>query len=226
VTGDASLLAALQHGDSFFPSGSLAFSWGLETLCNDGVLRNGTDVEGYVRDQLRHRWATMDRSVLVAAHRAGGDPESLAPIDRLVEAMALAREAREGSRRAGAALLSTHESLGNERAATYHKLVRAGRALGHLAVVQGVVWSGAKLDEATASAVSAHTLCVGLLGAALRLGSIGHIDSQRSLARLRNDIIEVLAAPVPALEDLGVCTPETDVASMRHETESTRLFIT
>ncbi len=226
MTGGAGLLAALQHGDSFFPSGSLAFSWGLETLCNDSLLRNGKDVEGFVRDQLRQRWATMDRPVLVAAHRAAGDPESLIPIDRLVEAMALAREAREGSRRAGAALLSTHESLGNEGASTYHGLVRAGRALGHLAVVQGLVWSGAKLDEAAASAVSAHTLCVGFLGAALRLGSIGHIDSQRSLARLRDDIIEVLAAPTPALEDLGVCTPETDVASMRHETESTRLFIT
>ncbi len=226
MTGNASLLVALQHGDSFFPSGSLAFSWGLETLCNDGVLRNGTDVEGFVRDQLRHRWATMDRPVLVAAHRAAGDPESLIPIDRLVEAMALAREAREGSRRAGAALLSSHESLGTESASAYHGLVKAHRARGHLAVVQGLVMSGVKLDEATASAVSAHTLCVGFLGAALRLGAIGHIDSQRSLARLRNDIIELLAAPAPTLEDLGVCTPETDVASMRHETESTRLFIT
>ena len=226
MTGGADLLAALQHGDSFFPSGSLAFSWGLETLCNDGLLRNEKDVEGYVRDQLRHRWATMDRPVLVAAHRAAGDPESLIPIDRLVDAMSLAREARDGSRRAGMALLSTHESLGNERASTYHELVRARRALGHLAVVQGLVWSGSRLDEATASAVSAHTLCVGFLGAALRLGVIGHIDSQRSLARLQNDIIEVLAAPAPALDDLEVCTPETDVASMRHETENTRLFIT
>jgi urease accessory protein len=226
VTGNASLLAALQHGDSFFPSGSLAFSWGLETLCNDGVLRNGKDVEGFVRDQLRHRWATMDRPVLVAAHRAASDPESLVPIDQLVEAMSLAREVREGSRRAGGALLSTHESLGIEGASTYHELVKFRRAWGHLSVVQGLVLSGVGLDEATASAVSAHTFCVGFLGAALRLGVIGHIDSQRSLARLQSDIIELLEVPAPALEDLGVCTPETDVASMRHETESTRLFIT
>ncbi len=226
MTGSADLLTALQHGDSFFPSGSLGFSWGLETLRNDGLLPNGKGVESFVRDQLRHRWATMDRPVLVAAHRAAGDPESLVPIDRLVEAMSLAREARDGSRRAGAALLSTHVSLGNEGASTYHELIKIRRAWGHLAVVQGLVWSGAGLDEAAASAVSAHTLCVGFLGAALRLGAIGHIDSQRSLARLQNDIIEVLAAPAPALEDAGICAPETDIAAMRHETESTRLFIT
>ncbi len=226
MTDSAGLLAALQHGDSFFPSGSLAFSWGLETLHNDGLLRNAKDVEGFVRDQLRHRWATMDRPIVVAAHRVAGDPESLIPIDRLVEAMSLAREAREGSRRAGGALLSTHDSLGTEGARTYHGLIKAHRAWGHLTVVQGLVLSGVKLDEAAASAVSAHTLCVGFLGAALRLGMIGHIESQRSLARLKHDITELLEVPAPALENVGICTPETDVASMRHETESTRLFIT
>ena len=226
MTDSADLLAALQHGDSFFPSGSLAFSWGLETLRNDGLLRGAEDVEWFVLDQLRHRWATFDRPVLVAAHRAADDPDSLARIDKLVEAMSLAREARDGSRRAGAALLSVHENLGTEGASAYHERVKGRRAWGHLAVVQGLVWRGAGLDETAASAISGHTLCVGLLGAALRLGLIGHIDSQRSLARLRNDIIDLLAAPAPALGDMGVYTPEAEVAGMRHETASTRLFIT
>ncbi len=114
MTGAASLLAVLQHGDSFFPSGSLAFSWGLETLRNDGLIQNAEDVEWFVMDQLRHRWATMDRPVLVAAHRAADDLESVVAVDLLVEAMSLAREARDGSRRAGAALLSVHHSLGTE----------------------------------------------------------------------------------------------------------------
>ncbi len=226
MTDSAALLAALQHGDSFFPSGSLAFSWGLETLRNDGLLRGAEDVEWFVLDQLRHRWATFNRPVLVAAHCVADDPESLVRIDRLVEAMSLAGEARDGSRRAGAALLSVHENLGTEGALAYHERVKARRAWGHLAVVQGLVWRGAGLDETAASAVSGHTLCVGLLGAALRLGSIGHLDSQRSLARLRNEIVKLSAVPAPALEDMCICTPEADVASMRHENESTRLFIT
>ena len=222
----AGLLAALQHGDSFFPSGSFAFSWGLETLRNDGLVQHHADVERFISDQLRYRWATLDRPAMTASHQRAEDLESVAQIDVLLEAMSLARESREGSCRAGLALLSVHERLGTNGAAVYHERVRAGRAQGHLAVVQGLVWRGAGLDEATASAVSAHALCVGLLGAALRLGLIGHIDSQRSLARLRNDIIDLLAAPAPALEDMGVYTPEAEVAGMRHETASTRLFIT
>lgn len=220
------LLVALQHGDSFFPSGSFAFSWGLETLRNDGLVHDSTDVERFALDQLRHRWATLDRPAMTGTYRAAGDLEIVARIDELLEAMSLARESREGSRRAGAALLSVHETLGTDGAVAYHEWVRTGRAWGHLAVVQGLVWCGVGLDEAAASAVSAYTLCAGLLGAALRLGLIGHIDSQRSLARLRNEITGLLAAPPPALEDMGVCTPEAEVAAMRHETQNARLFIT
>ena len=41
MTEFTSLLASLQQSDSFFPSGSMAFSWGLEALQQDGLV---TDV--------------------------------------------------------------------------------------------------------------------------------------------------------------------------------------
>lgn len=220
------LLAALRQADSFFPSGSLAFSWGLETLRHDGLVMEAAEVAWFVRDQLRHRWATFERPALVAAHRAADDLAAVARIDARLEAMSLARESREGSRRAGRALLGVHEKLATPGAAAYHERVRAGRAQGHLAAVQGVVWCGAGLDEDASSAVSAYTLCVGLLGAAVRLGLIGHIESQRSLSRLQDDIVELLAAPPPALDGMGVGTPQAEVAAMRHETQGSRLFIT
>jgi len=34
----ANLLGALQYADSFFPSGSVSFSWGLETLHSDRMV--------------------------------------------------------------------------------------------------------------------------------------------------------------------------------------------
>jgi urease accessory protein len=37
------LLAALQHADSFFPSGTASFSWGLEALRADGLVRTADD---------------------------------------------------------------------------------------------------------------------------------------------------------------------------------------
>lgn len=230
MTGPTALLAALQHGDSFFPSGGVAFSWGLETLLNDGLVRDHAQVHGFVSDQLRHRWATLDRPALAASHRCAGDLagdlDGVVQVDELLEAMSLAREFREGSRRAGAALLGVHEKLGTGTAAAYQRLVRDGRAPGHLAVVQGLAWRGAGLGETDAAAVSAYTLCVGFLGAALRLGRIGHVESQRSLSVLREEIADILIGPAPALEDMAAYAPEADIAAMRHETQEVRLFVT
>ncbi len=222
----AGLLAALQHGDSFFPSGSVAFSWGLETLGNDGLIVDDGDVAAFVGEQLRYRWARFDRPALAASHRAADDLDEVAAVDALVEAMSLAHDSRDGSRRAGGALLSVHGKLGTPGAGPYRRRVRDGHARGHLAVVQGLVWRGAGLDEPTASAVSAHGMCVGLLGAALRLGLIGHIGCQRALAELRDEIAALVAAAPPALDDMGASTPETDVAAMRHEIQPVRLFAT
>lgn len=222
----AGLLAALQHGDSFFPSGSVAFSWGLETLRDDRLVADEEDVAAFVTDQLRFRWACFDRPALAASHGSAGNLDEVAAVDGLVEAMSLARGWRDGSRRAGGALLSVHAKLDTPGAEPYRRLIRAGRVPGHLSVVQGLVWCGVGFDEPAASAVSAHASCVGLLSAALRLGLIGHVGCQRVISNLRDAIAGLVAAPPRPLEEMASCTPETDVAAMRHETQTARLFST
>ncbi|MFQ5785821.1 MAG: urease accessory protein UreF [Alphaproteobacteria bacterium] len=222
----AGALVALQHGDSFFPSGNVAFSGGIETLRNDGLIGDVDDVAAFICEQLRYRWARFDRPALAASHRMADDLDRVVEVDVSVEAMSLVCDSREGSRRAGAALLIVHEKLGTPWSESYYRLVRAGRAPGHQAVVQGLVWRGVGLDEPTASAVSAYAACVGLLSAALRLGLVGHVGCQRVLSDLRGEIVELVAAPAPPLEEMGTGTPETDVAAMRHEVQSARLFVT
>ncbi len=220
----ADLLAVLQHGDSFFPSGTVAFSWGLETLRADGRIAAPGDVHRFVEGQLRCRWAVSDRAVIAAAYDAGDDLDAIGRADRLVEAAALARELREGSRRAGAALLAVHAKLGTRNAKAYRARVQAGSLPGHLGAVQGLVWRGVGLDREAACAVSAHSLCVGLLGAALRLGVIGHVDGQLILSALRVTVAELLAEPAPPLEHIHAYAPAADIAIMRHEIQESRLF--
>lgn len=217
-------LALLQHGDSFFPSGAASFSWGLETLVEEARIGAVEEVAMFLEGQLRMRWATCDRGALAAAHKAAADPAAVARIDATVEAMTLAAELRAGSRRSGRALLKVHAELGSEGAAAYAKLVSAGAAVGHAAVVQGLVWRGAGLGLAAAEALSAHSLAVGILGAALRLGVLGHIDAQRTLQKARTVVVALLQSPAPAIEELRAFTPEAEIAVMRHETATTRLF--
>ena len=51
-------LAALQFGDSFFPSGAVSFSLGLETLHADGIVADTAGLEEFLTDQVMGRWAT------------------------------------------------------------------------------------------------------------------------------------------------------------------------
>ena len=219
-----SLLWALQYADSFFPSGSIAFSWGLETLRADAEIVSTQQVAQFLEGQLVHRWASFDAPVLVAAMRAGGKLDRLAQLDDLVEAMTLATELREGSRRAGASLLKVHAGLGTRGAADYRRAIAQRKARGHLPVVQGTLWNATGLSEDACRAVSAHTLCTGIVGAALRLGMIGHIDAQRILLQVRPVLVELLRLPAADPEDSYTYTPHAEIAAMRHEVQDSRLF--
>jgi urease accessory protein len=224
MSSEAELVAALQHGDSFFPSGTIPFSWGLETLAAEGALESAVDVGRFVEGQLTSRWGTCDRPALVAAHRAADALDEVAQVDRELDALALSREMREGGRRAGGALLDVHVSLGTPRAGAYRDLVRAGEAPGQLAAVQGLVWRGVGLTEEAACAVSAHLACVGFVGAAIRLSLIGHIDGQRILSETRAVICRVLAEPLVSFDRVSSYVPAAEIAMMRHETGRVRMF--
>ena len=125
MSDSAALLAMLRHGDSAFPGGGASFSWGLETLVQDGLVRDAAALECMIVEQLRLRWATSDRSAVLAAWDADGDLDEIARIDGILETRALARELREGSRRAGGALLTVHARLGTNRAAAYQARIAA-----------------------------------------------------------------------------------------------------
>jgi urease accessory protein len=224
MMANAIFLAALQHADSFFPSGASAFSWGLETAVADGHVSTAEHVAEFIACQLTNRWASCDRPLLVAAHGTSEDPDRLAEIDRLAETLALPSEMRTGSARAGGALLAVHERLGTPCAVAFRSLIRIGRAFGHLPVVQGVVWAGVGLPVSQAVMIAAHGLCISMVGAALRLGRISHIDAQLILTQMHPRLIELLARPTPDLGSINAFTPMTDIALMRHETQGVRLF--
>ncbi len=221
----ADRLLGLQHGDSFFPSGAIAMSAGLETLVSDGEVRTAVELEAFMTGQLEGRWSSFDRPVLIAVHRAGDDLDVVAGIDTRVEAQTLAAELRKGSRQAGGALLGVHAKLGTPNAQQYQQRVRNSLAAGHNTVVQGLVWRSSGVSEPMAEAMSAHTFCVGIVGAALRLGVVGHTDAQAMLSRARPSITKLVSAPCVGLDEVSAFSPHQEIAVMRHETMPYRLFL-
>ena len=144
----AEALAILQFGDSFFPSGSVSFSWGLEGLCDSGVVDGADTVRAFVIGQLRARWAEFDRPVVVAAHRLRMSLAEVAAIDNQVEMQTPCAELRSASRRMGDAMLSVFARLGIADAGTYRAMVKRGDTFGHLAAMQGYLWGARGLKRA------------------------------------------------------------------------------
>ncbi len=224
MTKEEQILTLLQHGDSFFPSGAVSFSWGLEMLNNDQVITSINELNIFIENQLLERWAPFERVVLAHSYDHADDIEHVISIDRLVECMTLASELRDGSKRLGSALLTIYQQLNNPIADRYLKLSYEGKALGHLPITQALVWNSLGLSRNSVLMLSAYNFCVSVLGAALRLGIVGHINCQKSLTAFSQLISEILTWPIPAIEDIHAFTPFADIASMRHENSEIRLF--
>jgi urease accessory protein len=87
-----------------------------------------------------------------------------------------------------------------------------------------LLWQAAGLSEENCRAVSAHTVCTGLVSAALRLGLIGHVDAQKVLLHLRPVVVDLLRLEPAEAEALHAYTPQAEIAALRHEVQDTRLF--
>jgi urease accessory protein len=220
----ADTLALLQFGDSFFPSGAVSFSWGLEGLSDSDAVRGAEDVRAFVIGQLRARWADFDRAVVVAAHKARVSLDDVAAIDDQVEIQTPCAELRSGSRRMGDALLSVFARLGMGEAGAYRDKVKAGGAFAHLPAMQGYLWGRAGLGQDQAVALSAHGFATGLLGAAIRLGCLSHIDAQTILIEARAEAARLAARPYPPIAALSAYGIEAEIAVMRHADNNLRVF--
>ena len=80
-------------------------------------------------------------------HRANGDFEQSPQIDHAVEAATLAEPFRSGSKRNGNALLAAHVRLKTPGAVELRTRIEDGAALGHLPVVQGLVWRARGIER-------------------------------------------------------------------------------
>jgi urease accessory protein len=219
-----SILQAIWQADGAFPSGSFAFSYGIE-----GVIALRPELDQAALAELtaailRQRWLTCDRIALLKAFRAAGDLDTIADVDRTVEASTFGSTMRDGSRRNGGSFLASHARLGDATALRLRGAVRAGVCLGHIAVMQGAVWQAMGLDEGLAQLASAYGVASGVTAAAVRLGAIGAMEGQKILRGCLPMIETLVAQPVPEDAELSSYIPFLEIAAARHARADLRLF--
>jgi urease accessory protein len=225
----AVLLAALQLGDSLFPSGAFAQSAGLETLVADAEVRDAAGLGALLRTHLRHRLARADLPVLMAAHAAAaaGDLDTVCEADRMLVAVKLAREERVASTRMGQRIAIEAARLAPDAAALalYVEAVAGGHSPGNAAVALGLAAQAMGIPAPEAALLASYSFASSLVSAALRLMRVGHGDAQAVLLEGRPDMeAAVRWARAADWRDLRPCTPQLDIAGARHERAAARLF--
>ena len=220
----AAVLQAMWQADGAFPSGSFAFSYGIEGLIalrgNVGI----AELSELMASLLRRRWSTYDRIALLRAFRADGEIALIATVDHDVDVSTFGSTLREGSRRNGGAFLASHARLGGAIAPRLRQAVQSGECLGHIVVMQGAVWRAMGLDEELAQLTSGYCVVSGAIAAAVRLGALGALEGQKVLAGCLPMIEELVAQPVSETAELKCFLPFLEIAAARHARADLRLF--
>lgn len=227
MTADA-FLRLLQFSDGLFPAGAYAHSFGLETCVQSGRVKNGDDVASFLRAYLEGSAAPMDAITALCSRRAAieRDIHSCFRLDQMLEALKTAAELRESSRQMGRQTLRILKELSTDAlVASFASEVESGTAHSHHPVVFGIVagildWPSRETASAFLYATSAT-----IVGASLRLLSLGQLAGQRILWNVGPLITALTESLLSKTEDdMWSFTPELEIAAMRHESLDARLF--
>jgi urease accessory protein len=222
------LLSFLHFADSAFPTGGYAHSFGLETYCQEGLVRGREDLERFLVAQLEGSSGPCDATAVVGALRGAAreDLQACRDLDARLEAMKPVKEFREGSRQMGRQTLRVAAALtGDSRLGRYSGDVDKGLAPGHHAVAYGLASAALRWTPEWAATAYLYSTTALLVGAALRLLSMGQMEGQRVLWGL-HPVIERVAREAAAREpgDLWSFAPGIEIAGIRHAALEMRLF--
>lgn len=206
------LLTLTQWLSPTYPVGSFVWSHGLETAIAERAVTDLGTLTDWLTAVVEHGAGRTDAILLGAAHRASG--RALSELAELAAALSPSAERRAETLAQGAAFAATTRAVWGFDLPDMAYPVAVGRAAGL-----------AGLGPAPVAQVYLQAMAANLVQAALRLMPLGQTNGQRALATV-TPICARVAAEAVTLEpdEIGSAAFAVDIASMRHEALSPRLF--
>jgi urease accessory protein len=208
-----------------FPVGGFSYSHGFEWLIDSGAVRSEADLQAWLTDLLRQGALWNDAVLLAEAYRAvaEGDVARLARVAELAEALAPSRERHLETMAQGRAFLQAVAAAWPS--AFVARLAAEGGAACPVAVAAAAADNAVALEAALPAYLNA--LACNLVSVGVRLIPIGQSAGLKVVAALHPLIADIAGrAAGSSLDDLGAATVLADIASMRHETQYSRVFRT
>jgi urease accessory protein len=223
------ILGLLQAGDSFYPTGSYAHSFGLEALVQEGVVRDRATLREFVFQSALPALRHVELPLAAHAWRAFAAPDwpQVGELCVLASALKTAREARLASENIGRQRAELMATLRGD-ALAQEFLRRADAEAWPCAAAVSAALEGRVLGAplpAVLAGISYATLAA-LLSAAMKILRLGQNAAQSLLTEaLRAAPAMIAAAELTPRDEIGWFNPWLDIAAARHESADSRMFI-
>jgi urease accessory protein len=208
-----------------FPVGGFSYSSGIEWAVEAGDITEAASLREWLTSMLADGPGFCDGVFLAQAHRAAEfcDDAGLRDIVELAAAFVPSRERQLETSAQGRAFIEIARSAWN--CDGLEQIIARCEGAIVYPVAVGIVSAAHAIPLEPTLHAFLHALTSNWISAASRLIPLGQTDSQRVLALLEPVVMSTAKRALGAsLDDLGSATFRADLASMRHETQYTRLF--
>jgi len=223
--GAAALYRLMAWLSPAYPIGAFSYSSGIEWAVEAGDIRDAATLEGWLAIMIGEGSGFCDAVFFVHAFRAiaAGDDRALRDVAELAAAFAASKERHLETTAQGRAFLDTTRAAWPTPA--LDRLLATWDGAIALPVAIGVACAGHGVPLDPALHAYLHALAANLISTGVRLIPLGQTDGQRVLAALESVVAATAErALVTRLDEVGSAAFRADLASMRHETQYTRLF--
>lgn len=195
--------------------GSFSYSHGLEWAISQGEVKNRAALERWVMDIIIHGAGRNDAILLAQAYHTASTTE-LSDLVELASAFNPSKERQIETLSQGAAFAKVTRTVWPTDLPDMP-----------YPIAVGVAAQQHELPLAAVTNLYLHAFAANLVSAAVRFMPLGQSDGQAVLAALTDTLSHVSeAAQSATIDDLGGCAFRADMASMQHETLSSRIFRT
>jgi urease accessory protein len=208
-----------------FPIGAFSFSHGLEWAVEAGDIHDRASLADWLLALVERGSGWTDAVLFAEAHRAATSKaeKRLAAVAELAVALQPSKERRLEATMQGDAFVKAVETAWPNPG--LDRLRAAAPPPFALAVAAGAASAGADVPLEDAVLAFLTGFCQNLVSSAVRLAPIGQSDGLKVLAALEPALAAAARqAARSRLADAGGIALRSDIASMRHETQMTRLF--
>ncbi len=220
----------MQMSDSFFPTGLYTMSNGLETLFDEKQIQTADQLEEFIAIIISQQIGPADCVALSSSYDFAtvNDIEKIIECDKTLYSMKLVKESRDAICRSGSQMLKCVKSfMNNDLLNSFYNAINESRTPATHPVVISVCSNILGIKKESAMMMLLYGFTVSTIGAALRLGLIDHIQSQKILHNLKPHIMQTIEKFIMTpLESMWQFTPEYDLIQMSHEQKFSKMFIT